>query len=273
MAVVAHVYNTSHIVMVWELNVACNGHFLEIFQPLENVTFITPSQRPLFKQHALAYDGPSHGNFLQFFTRFKLETLFPTINSRLELEKRQYRLFKPVSLVINEVFQFVKRHHICGCIGLHVRQTDLADYLKSLKKINSSSLTPYFEFIDSHSATNVSSTLDSHSRHPCVYLMTDNPTTQQTFLKRYGSSRLLVYKRISSTPEEGSIRFTSLFHTLVDVLITAFTYDFKPSFYSSMSDLVRTFNVTFVRDRHHTFYAACRHRHKPLNSIDYNIHS
>ena len=241
MVVATEVYNTSHIVMVWERNEACVGHFLEIFQPLENAA----SQRPLFEKQAVAHLGPSYASFHEILRRFDVDRSPEKWHA---LRREKYRLFKPVSFVLHEVFQFVTLHDICHCIGVHIRHTDL-DTHYSVANTNHSSNIPFFHFIDSHTETN--------SSNPCVYLMTDNPTTQHIFLNRYGTSRLLVYDTIrsASVHHEANHRFTSLFHTLVDVLITAFTSDFKGSKGSSLSELVWLFNVTFVNQS--DFFETC----------------
>jgi hypothetical protein len=243
MVVAEKVYNISNIVMIWELNEACVGHFHEIFRPLENVTFITAGQQHLFEKNAVAQMGPSYANFLEILRRFHLETVLDQDWHTLRREK--YRLFIPVSFVLHEVFQFVKNHNACHCISVHVRHTDLDNHY-SVASMNHSSNLPFFQFIDAHSS------------RPCVYLMTDNPITQHIFLKRYGSSRLLVYDiiRDTSVHQEANHRFTSLFHTLVDVLIAAHAAEFLGSRGSSLSQLVPLLNVTLVSLS--DFYTSCR---------------
>ena len=232
MVVAERVYNTSHIVMVWELNSACVGHFLEIFHPLENVTFISASERPLFEVHAIEHFGPSYAGFLELIRRFNLDTDPEHWHS---IRKAKYSLLKPVSHVKHEVLQFVKSHHICNCIGVHVRHTDL-DSHQSVKNTNHTSNIPFLQFIDSFPS------------NQCIYLMTDNPVTQHIFQRHYGASRLFVYASIKETSihREANHRFTSLFHTIVDVLISAYTFDFKGSVGSSLSELVWLMNVTYV---------------------------
>jgi hypothetical protein len=256
MVVAEEVYDNSRIVMVWELNEACVGHFLEIFKPLQNVSFISASQRPHFEPQAVAHFGPSYAGFLEIMHRFHLDNgSAPGPEHWHTLRREKYSLLAPVSHVLYEVFQFVKQHHICRCIGVHVRHTDL-DTHYSVINTNHSSDAPYFTFID------------SYSPHQCVYLMTDNPTTQHIFLRRYRPSRLFVYDAIrESSPSAhhlASHRFTSVFHTLVDVLISAYTHEFKGSAGSSLSELVELLNVTFVHNSR--AYSACS-----ADSTDFNL--
>ena len=49
----AYVHNF-YIVFVWDVNAACPGHFLEIFRPLDGVTFIKNASRPSFEPSAKA---------------------------------------------------------------------------------------------------------------------------------------------------------------------------------------------------------------------------
>jgi len=38
-------YEGAHLVFIWDVNLACPGHFLEIFSPLPDVIFATNSSR------------------------------------------------------------------------------------------------------------------------------------------------------------------------------------------------------------------------------------
>lgn len=286
MVIAAEVYNVSHIVMVWEINEQCVGHFLEIFQPLDNVTFIPASQIRLFEKQAVAYPSFMYSKFLQILHLHRSR-----FTSWHQLRREGYELFVPVSFIQYEVLRFVKVHNICHCIGVHVRHTDLDDH-PHVYNTNHESNEPYFQFIDAHNTNstntkNVSSASNSNTSNnqTCVYLMTDNPSTQQIFLKRYGESssepgspRVWVYEIISAEPPSASAsastlshRYTHLQHTIVDVLITAFTYEFLGSPGSSMSELVSLMDATFVRSS--AIYAAstaCRYRNNTASSSNSN---
>ena len=161
MAVPEVVYNTSHIVMVWEVNEACNGHFLEIFQPLENVVFATANQRQMFERNAIAQFGPSYAGFLEVLRRFELDTA-PDPWHMLQREK--FRSYHPVTAVLREVNQFVFRHNICKCIGVHARHTDL-------------------DKLNLHNHSNAHNDLSRLQVISVCILMTDNPSTQLLFHK------------------------------------------------------------------------------------------
>ena len=80
-----------------------------------------------------------------------------------------------------------------------------------------------------------------------VYLLTDNPDTQELFIQKYGIHRILVFQNISRPPPNASLavdhRFTSLEHAALDIIIAAHATKFKPAAFSSVSDLVKTFNA------------------------------
>lgn len=243
MVVAEKVYNTSHVVMVWEINEAVVGHFLEIFRPLETVTFISANQRPVFENLSVAHFGPSYASFLEIMRRFHLDVQYDWH----DLHREKYQLLIPVPHLLNEVHQFVMLHNICQCLGVHVRHTDL-DSHPLVRNKNHSSNSPFFEFIESYPS------------ETCVYLMTDNPTTQKLFLQRYGHSRLVVFDTIKeplSPRVLSNHRFTSLHHTIVDVLITtAHTTTFMGTNASSLSLLVTIFKVTLVHPSDD--YASCK---------------
>ena len=228
MIVTEKLYNTSNVIAQWQIVEACNGHFLEVFQPLDDVLFVNKWQRPRFTEGALATFDSVH-TFSRILDSYNL------LKFRY-LEQEKYKLFKPTDYLLDEVHRFVLTYGICHCVGVHIRHTDLDR--NSYARADHSSDNPFFEFIDSFSSTQ------------CVYLMTDNALTQKKFRGRYGS-RLYTYTTIknSTTPQHqlsNNHRFTSFFHTLVDVLISAFTYEFKGSRLSSLSAAVRLFNNTLV---------------------------
>ncbi len=45
-------FGGAHLAFVWDVNSACPAHFLEIFQPIQNVIFATNSSRYVLDKHA-----------------------------------------------------------------------------------------------------------------------------------------------------------------------------------------------------------------------------
>jgi hypothetical protein len=146
---------------------------------------------------------------------------------------------------------------------MHIRLTDLSTHLARTKKaIN---VQAYHDFVD------------SRPKDEAVFLLTDNPVTQQAFLDKYGPQKILVYSPIAAQqssydplgvvktggkysnaslsassggnglPEDH--RYTSLEHTLIDVLIASHAQTFKGSMYSSLTDLVNLYRQIGKRDR------------------------
>jgi hypothetical protein len=171
--------NFSSIVMVWDVNEACPGHFLEIFEPLKRVTFISRDEVRYLIPEALAVYPPSYMSYLEVLNRFHLHSPSdpPTEwhTSRLEI----YSLYRVVPHLIREASLFVKQHNICASIGLHVRHTDLDKLLFDVHHSQTND-TVFHTFID-HYPSSVP-----------IFLMTDNSRTQQEFIGRY-AGRVIVY--------------------------------------------------------------------------------
>ena len=122
---------------------------------------------------------------------------------------------------------------------MHIRKTDMdLDIARSNPK-RKITYDLFFKWIDKQPV-----------QEP-VYLMTDNYNTQKLFQNKYSNNKIYVYSNISnplllllsslsSLPTDH--RFTSLEHTIIDILIAAHARDFRTSPFSSVSDLVKMFN-------------------------------
>lgn len=155
---------------------------------------------------------------------------------------------------------------------MHLRMTDLSQHLAKKRKVVN--IKSYFDFVD------------SRPKDEPVYLLTDNPDSQRLFLDKYGPQKILVYSVIAGHDRQEAVRlntyrpanatgdtpgdrrrllagkkgsaggglaedhrFTSIEHTLIDVLIAAHSKTFKPGIYSSLSDLVHMFARIGKKDR------------------------
>ena len=254
-------FEGAHLVFIWDINPACPSHFLELFQPIQNVVFATNSSRYVLDKGAKIVYENSNAIFdwtmrMNHIPRNKYG--FPTWG---QIEYDMYKKYKPIPPIISKVMSFVKRHNICNCAAMHIRLTDLAaDMKKKNKHVNVQS---YFEYVDSRP--------ESQS----IYLMTDNAETQRMFLDKYGPQKILVHDTISTylhifdanlVPGSSSMsnitssseindiveqqhglhsdtRHTTLEHTLIDVLIAAHANEFKPAIFSSLSDVVKLFHT------------------------------
>lgn len=231
-------FEGAHLVFVWDINPACPAHFLEIFQPIQNVIFATNSSRYVLDKGAkIVYENSNA--VLDWTLRMnhipKNRFGSPTWG---QIEYDMYRRFRPTAAVMAKVEHFVHEHRICDCVAMHIRLTDLAEDMK--KKNKHVNVQSYLDYVDSLPADRI------------VYLMTDNAATQRLFLDKYGPKRILVHRNIISPVNSSStivsesmpadIRHTTLEHTLVDVLIAAHAKEFKPAMYSSLSDVVKLFH-------------------------------
>lgn len=267
-------FDGAHTVFVWDVNSACTGHFLEVFQPIEKVVFATNSSRYVLDKGAkIVYENSwavFHWTLQQNgIPRNKFGQ--PTWG---QIEYSMHSKFFPTEAVMAKVVEFVKANHICDSSAMHIRLTDMSQHMRKKKK--AVNLASYFEFVE------------SRPKGEKVYLLTDNAETQQTFLDKYGPEKILVYQRIltgqrtfdpranlqtlSSKPvfnsssdtnsvetavKPGAImtqlpsdhRHTSLEHTLIDILIAAHSKEFKPGIFSSLSDLVSMFKQIGRKDR------------------------
>ena len=238
------VYNVD-LLFVWDVNVECPGHFLEIFQPIEGVSFISNSSRYAMEPYAKA--------------------VFPNVCSRFEIimedngfkkytwrghETESYKNFIPTREILQNIDSFFIEKNVQNFSSMHLRQTDMHAILKPKQRLAEES---YDRFIDTRPVSEK------------IYLLSDNPVGQKRFLDKYGD-RIIVYKKIKMPSHLDdhrhggeywntdqiedkmknetlpvSYRFTSLQHTLIDVIISSRSAIFKGSPFSSLTDLVVRF--------------------------------
>jgi len=271
-------FDGAHLAFVWDVNSACTGHFLEIFQPIEKVVFATNSSRYVLDKGAKIVYENSWAVFhwtLQQNGIPRNKFGHPTWG---QIEYSMHSKFYPTAAVMAKVVDYVKAHNICDSSAMHIRLTDMSQHMKKKKKVVN--LASYFEFVE------------SRPKDEKVYLLTDNSETQQAFLDKYGPQKILVYQRIlgkqrtfdpraslhalsdqqlfdssseivaSTYSDETAVkpgtilsqlpsdhRHTSLEHTLIDILIAAHSKEFKPGIFSSLSDLVNMFKQLGRKDR------------------------
>lgn len=248
-----HKYHGAHLVFIWDKNEACPGHFLSIFEPVNNVAFATNSSRYVLDKHAkIVYEN----SYAVFNWIMQMNGIPKSKFGHLtwgQIEYLMYSKFYPVREVMIKVNEFVEKHNICNSSSMHIRQTDLDKVIK--RKL---SIDIYFRFVESRP-------LDEK-----VFLLTDNPETQRLFQSKYGNSRIIVFDAIKESTKQLPLlvrnvndtkvpvalddlatehRYTSIEHTLVDVLIAAHSKKFQPSPFSSLSDLVKIFESIGKKDR------------------------
>ena len=247
MQVARTVFNAD-LLFVWDVNVECPGHFLEIFKPIEGVAFISNSSRSVLESSAKAV-YPNEAN------RFEVIMGENGIKKRGtywgKCEMQSYRQFIPTDEVSNTVNNYLTLHNIANCSAMHLRQTDMHLHLNARQRATYES---YYRFVN------------TRPDEEKIFLMADSPTGQKKIIDKYGD-RILVYSVIENPHNKTNIpshvlgksksltsagnttntglpsghRFTSLKHTLFDILISANALVFKGSPYSSLSDVVNMF--------------------------------
>jgi len=151
-------YSNYHLFMVWEVNDACPGHFLSIFQPIHDVTFITNTTRSILLQtHRYTDDIISFPNTrdgfeltmkkLEIDTYLKHKHKIRHVKRYLWNQEKElwWSLMKPLSDIEMRAFQYAREHDICNSSAIHIRRTDLWTELKSFKR--TSELMPYDRMI------------------------------------------------------------------------------------------------------------------------------
>lgn len=231
-------FEGAHLVFIWDVNAACPGHFLEIFEPIPNVMFATNSSRYVVDKHSkINYENSwavLHWT-LQMNGIPKNRFGSPSWG---HIEHNMYKKFVPTSRIMQKVKDYVEKHDVCNIASMHMRLTDLEDQIKAKKKQHKGiNVEGYMEFVESHDK---------------VFLLTDNPDTQRQFIEKF-PNKILVYNQIQISGIDSSsrpvdYRHTTLEHTIIDVLIAAHTKHFKPSLYSSLSDLVRNYHAIGKHD-------------------------
>lgn len=253
---VARTVFNADLLFVWDVNVECPGHFLELFKPIEGVAFISNSSR-------VALDPSAKAIFPNTANRFETTMAQNGISKKgghwSKSELHIYREFLPTDEITTVVNDYIVQHVITNSSAMHLRQTDMYLHLNVRQR---ASYESYYKFVNTRP--------DDEK----IFLMADNPTGQKKIIDKYGD-RILVYsviedvRNVTITPSTilGNpknlnlvvdsptntlplgYRFTSLKHTLYDILISANAKVFKGSPYSSLSDAVNIFRKVIAENK------------------------
>jgi hypothetical protein len=202
-----------------------------------------------------------------------------------QIEYNMYSRYAPTREVMNKVKEFVKTHNICQASAMHLRMTDLSQHLARKHKVVN--INSYFEFVESRPKDEPVYILTDNPGSQKMFLDKYGPKKilvysviaseaqqERVVLNAYRAAnatgdaqrrQLLSGKRSAggaggAAGSGGGVggksarlpddhRFTSIEHTLIDVLIAAHAKTFKPGIYSSLSDLVHMFARIGKRDR------------------------
>jgi hypothetical protein len=240
---IAHAnFNDSHLAFIWDINDACPGHFLEVFKPIPRVIFAKNESRYVLDKHAkIVYE-----NSLAVFSWTMLMNKIPKnrfgFPSWTQIETQMYMKFNPTKVLMQKIKRYVQIHNICQASAMHIRLTDLNAVMPAKKRI---SVSNFYSFVEEQPSV--------------VFLITDDPFAQSHLIEKYGKEKIIVYRNITGTSrpdyikDTDAFRFTTLEHTVIDVFIAAHAKVFKPSGYSSLSDLV--FKMSSIGKTHYGWCA------------------
>ena len=142
--------------------VVSNTHFLDIFKPLPNASFVSQES-----PQNISYRGWGQGCGDLF------RNILPNEEERLLTLKQNYSLLKLDSKLQRKADDLVRLHCPKGHASIHIRRTDHVGWLKKQGK----ELTPYSVF---------ESFIDGQANLP-IYIATDNSKTQEYFKNKYGA--------------------------------------------------------------------------------------
>lgn len=259
-------YSGAELWMVWEVNDACPGHFLDLFEPVQGVKFITQAQA----DSILAAQGTESTSALTTATpgtgtgtgigsgtvlRFrKSRDSVDVLVKRFITNIGQYRIWdiglRKITLlphIQRQVYDYLRLHDICNAYGIHVRRTDLHDGLDRMRQLTYPTI---FKMITRLNVSNIT-----------LFLATDNAVTQAKFSHHYSTkepgvvSTLLMYKRIDANAvasrlratgvqPSSEFRHTDLETAVIDLYLLSYTKRFTRGLYSSFSEWVNWLRVT-----------------------------
>jgi hypothetical protein len=224
------IFNSSHIYFTWDINKECPGHFLEVYQPLENVTFIHPDDFKILEKGAVFARSPDFTYNKNTYEIFKYHNIPYVSEDWHKIRRGIYSQMRPTYYIEKIYKNFVKANSICSMSAIHVRQTDLQRVLMD-NNYNYSTNEDFFRFIA------------SRPEKEKIFLMTDNRHTQLLFLNKY-PQKIITYDIITETMSTDclslDLRCTSLAQTVIEMYIAAHAIVFEGSILSATSETIRT---------------------------------
>lgn len=192
------------LIVCWVPSEACNGFFLDYFEPVHGIEFIK-GYNPVIK-----YDYRGCG----VLEEFNHPSMYATLKPKLDIQEK-------INAKITELESGNN-----GFVAIHVRRTDHIGHAVANKLFTTDA--DFFAFLDKQSpAAN-------------IYLATDNQGTQKIFKSRYGE-RIKAMKWIIPLL---TLRQTNLEDAIVDIFTCANAPEFLGSGYSSFSDLINDLRDT-----------------------------
>lgn len=231
----SRVLDVDRIVMVWDLNEECIGHFLDVMVPIETVSFVSSSQAAELETNSRFRAPSSFSTFRFILKNFGVALSERYVGYLYALTIGKY--IRPLPCIWANVSAFVKKHTVCNSLSIHDRGTDFVRFAER----NNVSLH------DCNARIRKSENISS------VFLMTDSLRTRSSYLEVYGQDKILTFGTFKSNVN--GIRETTLEHTITEVLIAAHGSHFCGTYpASSLHSLVVAYRQIF--------------RHQNLSPID-----
>lgn len=209
-----NVFNVSRIVMAWDPNEECTGQFLDVMRPITNVTFISSRDVIDYESKAKYRFPASYATFNFILQRYGVRHAEKYYGFLFAHIVGQFLV--PLPAVWSSVQAFVKANDICVGLALHVRSTDFVKYAKH----------------NNITTTQCDSRARKHSTNGTIFLMTDSKRTRLEYIERFNRDSITTYGEFNSSLT-GSLRRTSLSHTITEVLIAAHSSHFCGNYPSS----------------------------------------
>jgi len=187
------------IIVIWEKDKYCPGHFLDYFESLDGATF-KENKKDNLKIDFTGFDWLQEHSFADRSEYCKYLVLIPEIKN-----------------AISEYINVMQNNYI----AIHVRRTDMDELLKR-DNICYTSDDVFFKFIE-----------DNPEKK--VFLATDNSETQKLFLSRYGE-RIRFYKEIK---DSDVLRKTDVVDAIIDLYICKDASNFKGTTGSSFTGFIQ----------------------------------
>ena len=127
-------YDGAHLVFVWDINEACPGHFLQVFEPIPHVVFATNSSRYVLDKRAKIVYENSWAVFTWTLSMNNIPKSKFGQPGWSQIEYNMYSRYAPTREVMMKVTAFVKKHRMCEASAMHLRMTDLSQHLAKKRK-------------------------------------------------------------------------------------------------------------------------------------------
>jgi hypothetical protein len=274
-------YDGAHLVFIWDITEACPGHFLSIFEPIPQVVFATNMSRYVLDKHAKINYENSFAVFSWIMKMNNIPKARYGLPSWSDIEYNMHSRYFPTREIMWKALSFISKYDICNASAMHIRETDMSQaVLKSSGGKKKFSIQAFINFVESRPndekifllTDNLQTQryfLQHYPKQILIYssMEISNPINQLPLQVRNMKDveHLLVEKsenaKVKSISTKDSLplqsnnsmpsdhRFTTLENAIIDVIIAAHAKTFKPSGFSSLSELVMMFNKIGKKDR------------------------